>query len=107
MYHKDVAFGGDVQSKDLFELQIRQSIEHYKKSITSAEEKFNELIQLDDLSLEQEKTLIELDDLLESNLNDKHRLPTHLKNKSHVENVESLVVNTQAIIKQLREMNKN
>tara|TARA_B100000965_G_scaffold154935_2_gene128945 strand:+ start:16233 stop:16880 length:648 start_codon:yes stop_codon:yes gene_type:complete len=105
VYDKDVAFGNEEKSKDLFELQIKQSIEHYKKGLKSAEEEFARLSRLDDLTLKQEERLIELDDILESSIDNKHKLPSHLKKSKHIKNVESLVKDTQSLISELKKLN--
>ncbi|WP_181573226.1 hypothetical protein [Enterobacter sp. RIT418] len=101
VYSKSIPFGSDTESKKLFEFKIRKSIEHYINELQRASSEFAELTSLNNLTLEQENRLIELDDFLESSLNNDVKLPKHLKNLQHVGNIKELVVRAEDILEKL------
>lgn len=101
VYSKSIPFGSDTESKKLFEFKIRKSIEHYINELQRASSEFAELTSLDNLTLEQENRLIELDDFLESSLNNDVKLPKHLKNSQHVGNIKELVIRAEDILEKL------
>lgn len=104
VFRKETAFGDVSDEKSLFENKLRKSIEHYREMILDAENEFLELSKVTELSLEQEQRLIELDDIIESNLSYKNKVPSYLKESSHVKNIELLVNNTKTIIEKLNEI---
>lgn len=103
VYPKSTPFGQDQEAKHTFELSLRKSIEHYKQRMLEYSEELSQLSQLDNLSIAQEKRLIELDDFLEDNLSSEHSLPSHLKANTHVESVKELVDKTEALLRKMDE----
>ncbi|CAI1101858.1 Uncharacterised protein [Serratia quinivorans] len=101
VYSKSIPFGCDTEDKKLFELKIRKSIEHYVSELQNASNEFTELTSLNNLTLEQESRLIELDDFLESSLNNDVKLPKHLKTSQHVGNIKELITRAEAILEKL------
>ncbi|WP_446919429.1 hypothetical protein, partial [Klebsiella pneumoniae] len=75
VYSKSIPFGCDTESKKLFELKIRKSIEHYISELQKASDEFAKLTSLTSLTLDQENRLLELDEFLESNLNNDVKIP--------------------------------
>lgn len=101
VYSKSIPFGCDTESKKIFELKIRKSIEHYISELQKASDEFAKLTSLSDLTLEQENRLIELDEFLESSLNNDVKLPKHLKTSQHVGNIKQLIIRAEDILVKL------
>lgn len=101
VYSKSIPFGCDTESKKLFELKIRKSIEHYINELQKASDEFTELTSLDDLTLEQENRIIELDEFLESSLSNDVKLPKHLKTSLHIGNIKELITRAEDILEKL------
>lgn len=92
----------DDKGKALFELKIKHSIELYKGKIADAEKQIQELFdKAGDLSLEEEERICYLDDFLESNTNNRNKVPLHIKKEQHIDNIKKLVEKTQLIIDKL------
>ncbi|MCG5047477.1 MULTISPECIES: hypothetical protein [Pectobacterium] len=101
VYSKSIPFGCDTESKNIFELKIRKSIEHYTSELQKASNEFSELTSLDNLTLEQENRLIELDEFLESQLSNDIKIPKHLKTSQHVGNIKELITRAEDILEKL------
>lgn len=103
VYPKSIPFEDDADAKNMFELKIRMSIEHYKSAIDRCSNELAHLCELDTPSLQQEARMIEIDNFLETNLSNGHSVPSHLKGSAHIESIKNLVSKTDALIKKLDE----
>lgn len=101
VYSKSIPFGCDNESKKLFELKIRKSIEHYISELQRASDELAELTVLKNLTLEQENRLLELDEFLDSSFNNDIKIPKHLKTSQHAGNIKELITRAEDILEKM------
>lgn len=83
--------------------RIVRQIQNYQDRISKAEEKLIELTRKrEKLDINEEKTMLELDDFLEKSTSNKSRIPSVLKESKNLKMMQSLIDATESILKEVK-----
>lgn len=101
----------ELQEAILLVDKIRQSIDTYKENIASYEDELYQLIEIqnsgEELSKDQIKRMVDLDSKLENSISKKSRIPKEWKSPAAMEEIVSMVSNSEDILAELKKLNND
>lgn len=103
VYDKEIIIAQSEQDDgDIFFKKIKKSIEKYINQLNEAEKTINELNNRENLSIEEENSLLLSDEFIEANLGIPSVTPRILKTENHNKELKQLIDEVQRLLNELQ-----